>query len=317
MFLLSKEKELISELPLVSICIPTYNRAEKLQRAVTAILNCDYPNFEIVISDNASTDGTRILCESWATSDTRIRYYRHEVNQGIMKNFPFARGQARGKYFLWHGDDDYLDKGFISACVAELQSDNGLALVTGMDAYHRGDNVVEYYGKVLNLVSPHPWFRALKFCWLIGNGALFCGVYDRQMVEDCSFPDIFPGDFLWIIEVALVGKLKVLPEHTVFREFGNSLSSSKGGYHASLRHYGYPKWYPYFPWIAKALNLSRYIFVSSIPAHEYGGIGRFLFASLVAGTLLARGALNLAVSVLSRIPGLRTIYRYLLKPKVL
>jgi len=101
--------------PLVSICIPTYNRDAKLQRAIEALLRCDYPNIEIMKSDNASTDDTRAMCEKWAASDTRIRYYRHAANQGIVRNFQFARSKATGKFFLWHGDDDRLDRGFISA----------------------------------------------------------------------------------------------------------------------------------------------------------------------------------------------------------
>jgi len=135
-------------------------------------------------------------------------------------------------------------------------------------------------------------------------------------VVDCSFPNIFPGDWLWVIEVALVGKVQILPSHHVYREVGNSLSSSNGGYHASLRHYNFPKWYPYLLWIAKAFDLSRYLLWQSIPARKYSPVVRILLSSLVAVTLLGRGAFIRVRAAVNRVPGARYLYQRYLKDRI-
>lgn len=96
------------ENPFFSIVIPTFNRAKDLKKAVDNILNQDFKNLEIVISDNHSSDGTRKLVES--LKDKRIRYSRNERNIDVMPNIRKAIKLARGEYVFLHGDDDFLFK---------------------------------------------------------------------------------------------------------------------------------------------------------------------------------------------------------------
>ena len=107
--------------PLVSVGIPTYNRAEKLTRAIESVLAQTYTNFELVISDNASSDGTQALCERLAARQSRVRYLRADTNRGPTANFNTLFGDLRGEYVLLLSDDDWLDEGYVEECLTDLR----------------------------------------------------------------------------------------------------------------------------------------------------------------------------------------------------
>ncbi len=102
--------------PLVTIAIPTYNRASLFLRdAIEAALRQTYPALEVVISDNCSSDDTPALVREF--HDPRIRYFRQERNIGANNNFNFCLQQARGDYFLLFLDDDQIDSDFVQTCM--------------------------------------------------------------------------------------------------------------------------------------------------------------------------------------------------------
>ena len=105
---------------LVSIGLPTYNRAPLLRLSVDSLLAQTYKNFELIISDDGSTDETEKLCEEYAARDERIRYIRHPKNIGHVVNFEFVVRQAKGEYFMWGGDDDLWDRQFIEKLILAL-----------------------------------------------------------------------------------------------------------------------------------------------------------------------------------------------------
>ena len=110
-----------SEKALVSIGIPIYNGENKIADALDALVAQDYPNIEIIISDNGSTDRTRSVCEKYLLLDSRIRYLRSEKNSGTIWNFNRVFALSSGKYFMWAAHDDSRESSFISACVSELE----------------------------------------------------------------------------------------------------------------------------------------------------------------------------------------------------
>lgn len=242
--------------PLVSVCIPTYNRARKLQRAVDALLASSYKNLEIIISDNASSDDTENICAALAQSDRRVRYFRHSENQGPTANFEYARSQATGKYFLWHGDDDHLDPNYIGACINELENDQSLVLVSGVAAYHRGDGNITGYGKVIQPSSDSPMLRVTKYIWMVTENSIFCGAYRRSAVEECIMPNCLAGDWIWMAEVLLKGKAKVLPTIYVHRDYGDNTSSSLRRIASTIKA---PLYHARFPRTAVSLNLAAHL----------------------------------------------------------
>lgn len=104
----------------MSIGLPTFNRASRIERTLDSLLAQSYKNFELIISDNASTDATQQICEEYAKNDKRIRYIRQRENIGVIKNIEFVFRQARGEYFMWTSDDDWCDPNFIMALKTAL-----------------------------------------------------------------------------------------------------------------------------------------------------------------------------------------------------
>ena len=105
----------ISTKPLVSIIIPTYNRAEYLIIAINSVLAQTYRNFELLILDNNSSDHTQNIISSY--SDTRIKTIKHLVNIGGIPNWLYGMSWAKGEFFTILGDDDYYKPDFIQARV--------------------------------------------------------------------------------------------------------------------------------------------------------------------------------------------------------
>jgi glycosyltransferase involved in cell wall biosynthesis len=104
----------------VSVCIPTYNRANYLTYSVNSVLNQTYKDFELIICDDGSTDNTPELVSQW--NDSRIRYVRHPQNIGRSRNMRSGFEAARGDYFIKFDDDDALTPQFLEKTVAVLDT---------------------------------------------------------------------------------------------------------------------------------------------------------------------------------------------------
>jgi glycosyltransferase involved in cell wall biosynthesis len=115
--------------PLVSIGMPVYNGANFLHETLDSILSQTYSDLELVISDNASTDETRLLCESLARKDPRVRYVRQPHNLGAAANYNAVFRLARGKYFKWAAHDDLCAPTLIERCVDVLERREEVVLV--------------------------------------------------------------------------------------------------------------------------------------------------------------------------------------------
>lgn len=109
-----------NKLPLVSVGMPVYNGEKYIRQALDSLLGQTYKNFELIISDNASTDETKKICEEYAKKDKRIKYIRQKENMGATNNFKFVLEQATGKYFMWASHDDRWDANFISHLVMSI-----------------------------------------------------------------------------------------------------------------------------------------------------------------------------------------------------
>jgi len=100
--------------PQVSIGMPVYNGEPFISEALVSLLEQTFTNFELIISDNASTDGTESICRNYAAKDKRIRYVRQAENRGALANFQFVLDEALGEYFMWAAADDVWDSQWIA-----------------------------------------------------------------------------------------------------------------------------------------------------------------------------------------------------------
>lgn len=115
--------------PLVSISIPTYNRASLLRESLRTICGQDYSPLEILISDDASTDETEKLCRELAAEDPRVRYVRHPSRLGLYPNHNFCLDQSRGEFVCLFHDDDQHHPELVSRSVAFLLQHPNVGIV--------------------------------------------------------------------------------------------------------------------------------------------------------------------------------------------
>jgi glycosyltransferase involved in cell wall biosynthesis len=114
--------------PRVTIGLPVFNGENYLQEALGSLLAQTYSDFELIVSDNASTDRTEDICRAYAAKDPRIRYFRNETNLGAMKNYNRVFELSLGDYFKWAAHDDLCAPEFLRRCVTVLEQNPSVVL---------------------------------------------------------------------------------------------------------------------------------------------------------------------------------------------
>jgi glycosyltransferase involved in cell wall biosynthesis len=134
----------------LSIGLPVYNGENYLVEAIDSILEQSYDDFELVITDNASTDRTSEICQDYAARDTRIRYHRNPENVGSGPNFDMAFKLSSGsEYFKWAAHDDVLSPTFLERCVSTLDEDPDAVLCQSLVA------LIDSKGNVTDIHDPN------------------------------------------------------------------------------------------------------------------------------------------------------------------
>jgi glycosyltransferase involved in cell wall biosynthesis len=111
--------------PLITVGVPTFNRAKYLREALESLLAQSYRNLEIIVGDNDSKDDTAEVCREYAAKDPRVKVIRHPRNIGMVANHNCILEQARGKYFVWACDDDLWLPDFIKVMSQLLSEHDG------------------------------------------------------------------------------------------------------------------------------------------------------------------------------------------------
>lgn len=210
--------------PLVSVGIPTYNRAHLIKRSITSVINQDYDNIEIVISDNASTDETPLICQELCKQYERIKYIRQPTNCGSTRNFREVLDHSDGEFFMWLPDDDYLDSSYISKCVNFLQENQDYSLVCGQTFYFRENNEQDlsekeliFEGERLNLWQEKGTERVKAYYQQVLDNGVFYGLYRRNQLLRVPMNHTMGGDWLFVASIAFLGKVKTLENVSIKR----------------------------------------------------------------------------------------------------
>lgn len=115
---------------LATVALPVFNGAETVGAVIESVLAQSHENLELVITDNASTDGTEAVCRGFAAADPRVVYRRHRENIGLLANFRSAAEVATGDYLRWIGDSDSLAPDYLALTLACFAEDERRVLVT-------------------------------------------------------------------------------------------------------------------------------------------------------------------------------------------
>lgn len=265
--------------PLVSIGIPTYNRAEMLRRSIESALGQDYQRIEVIISDNASTDTTQELCQEFSKKDGRIKYIRQSFNLGASANFAEVLKVASGEYFMWLGDDDWIDAFYISHCVALLRVDPNVALVSGYPRYYR-EGLKAYDGKLFDLLDKLWALRVARYYMAVADNGMFYGVMRTVQLQQIAMPNAMGGDWHLISNIVSAGKTRMSSVVSVHRELGGATVSYKK--------------------IAKSLGLSPIQAIFPMTAIAFGACKNIVFsgAAYKKRNILARVMLGAFVWLL-------------------
>jgi glycosyltransferase involved in cell wall biosynthesis len=202
---------------LISVCLPTRNGAARLESVVRSVQRQEHANFELIISDNASTDGTEDVCRALAASDDRIVYVRQPENVGLLNNFVSAMRRASGTYFRWVGDDDWLAPTCLARCVQEFTSDPRLILVTMGIEYLADDGVAETsVYEVGPLADDDPLERLGELLRLLNQSYLLIdplyGLMRRSAVAQLPRRNMLREDQIFAMKMALAGPWTHVPE---------------------------------------------------------------------------------------------------------
>jgi len=117
--------------PTVTVGIPVFNGARFIRQAIESVLAQSFTDFELLISDNASTDSTAAICGEYAVNDRRINFVQQEKNHGPFWNLKFVTERATGRLLVWLAHDDALHRLFIEECVAYLDRNPRAVMVSG------------------------------------------------------------------------------------------------------------------------------------------------------------------------------------------
>jgi glycosyltransferase involved in cell wall biosynthesis len=216
----------VNHVPRLSIGLPVYNGEKYLGESIEALLGQTFEDFELIIADNASTDGTRGICLGYEKADSRVRYVRQERNIGASANHDFLLRQARGELFKWAAADDLYGRDLLRRCIDELDEHPDVILAhCWTAAIDSSGNVTQSLKYPLNTNSPHApeRFRSMLF----GTGENDYGLLRaddnygvmrtdvlRRVTPQGSY---YHADRVFTTEVALHGRFCQVPDWLYFR----------------------------------------------------------------------------------------------------
>jgi glycosyltransferase involved in cell wall biosynthesis len=204
--------------PRVSIGMPVYKGERYVAEAIDSVLRQTFTDFELIISDNCSTDGTAEICAAYAAKDSRVRYYRNTQNRGVAWNYNRVFELARGDYFKWAAHDDVLAPAYLERCVVALDALPSVVLChtkTVMIDEHW--NTPFTYDPNLRVADPRPSIRFLDLIQKPGYCSHIHGLMRARVLRQTSLIGSFPSsDLTLLAHLVLLGPFHDIAEGLFF-----------------------------------------------------------------------------------------------------
>jgi glycosyltransferase involved in cell wall biosynthesis len=199
-----------NRIPLVSIGMPVFNGAKLICQALDSLLAQKFADFELIVSDNGSTDGTGEICKRYEARDPRIAYFRQPRNMGALWNFNYVLKRARGEYFMWAAADDTWEPDFIAENLKSFDLDS--AIIASISKV-RFLNNAGFAKHLLHIPSDtYPLMSGvsgnmIKFLYAPRDNSRFYSLYKRGILSKCVDDDDFQAkDFAIVIKTLFYGK---------------------------------------------------------------------------------------------------------------
>jgi glycosyltransferase involved in cell wall biosynthesis len=195
--------------PKLTIGLPVYNGVDFLEESIESILTQTYKDFELIISDNASTDRTEEICRDYAAMDHRIKYIRQRENMGAARNFNLVFELSTGEYFKWSAHDDVCEPDFLLECVDVLDR-NPTVVAAFTEAKRINEDGQPFadisFGKEICFPDPHLRLRIALTQWFFPL-PLWGLIRANVLRKTHLYRDFTSGDRLLLAELCLHGPL--------------------------------------------------------------------------------------------------------------
>jgi glycosyltransferase involved in cell wall biosynthesis len=204
----------------VSIGVPVFNGERFLARTLTSLLDQTLVDIEVVVSDNASTDGTREICADFARRDPRVRYVRQPVNVGAARNWNMVVHEAQGEFFKWSSASDIIPRQALERCVDVLRSDPETVLCYGRTQFidDQEQPLEQTDDSDIDVSDELASARFARVCTAFRRNNAQCGVFRIDVLRRTRLDRPYPsGDMSLMAELALYGKFRLLPEVLLLR----------------------------------------------------------------------------------------------------
>lgn len=217
--------------PAISIGLPVYNGAAHLSQALESLLAQSFTDFEIIISDNCSTDATPEIIAGFAARDQRVRVIRQARNIGALANFRYVLDAARAPYFTWAAYDDWREANFLEAAHGALAADPELEMAMAKIVRVRSDGSVAEITLYPPLDALPRYRRIKKLLSLTRGGTLYClyrtGALQRAWGRaQRDFPYVWANDHLVMLPFILNDRVAAV-NGTAFYNRDTGLSEAR------------------------------------------------------------------------------------------
>lgn len=208
----------MNAVPRLTIGLPVYNGEGYLAQSLDALLGQSFEDFELILADNASTDGTSDICQRYAKRDSRIRYHRQPTNLGLAPNHNFCLEQAAGDLFKWAAADDLYHRDLLLRCVEVLDERPEVVLAHSYTAMIDGTGTMYQANSYLLATSDARAPERFRSLLNDSGGDDDGGIIRTEVLLRIARKDSYHhADRTIIAELALHGPFYQVPDWMYFR----------------------------------------------------------------------------------------------------
>jgi glycosyltransferase involved in cell wall biosynthesis len=225
--------------PLVGIGLPVYNGEPHLRATLESLVNQTCRDFELIICDNASTDGTESICREYAQRDGRVHYHRSQVNVGAARNYRRTFELSSSTYFKWANADDLVAPTLLERCLEALhQHPEAILAYPKTRLIDASGKTIDDYQDNMHLMMAEPRRRFEAAVERLGLCNIIYGLMRRDVLGQTRLMGSYIGsDRVLVAELALYGQFYEVPEVLFSRRLHPQAFSSQKDVTRRLRFY--------------------------------------------------------------------------------
>ncbi len=251
----------------ISIGLFVYNEEKHLRKRFENLLSQTYHDFELIVSDNASTDMTSDICEEFSEKDKRIKFFKQKENMGSQWNVNFVLEQSHSEYFLWAQADDILTTTFLEENLKVLEDNKKFVgsiskverfgpVIDATKIENNDSFKIKLYKKIrkkLVYFNTQPIIgtyenRIRKYLNEPDRNNLLFSLFRTRELKQCVVPETFAGnDFAIVLKILKFGEINVLDKIMMYKYTGGMSGKGMISLMKELQHNSLGSIFPYYP----------------------------------------------------------------------